>query len=56
LETDGVKVTTVPGHIGPVGDAEIETDGVSGEVSDRLPKLVPDVPVVIPAIPVTDEV
>lgn len=51
----GVNSTLVPGHIGPVGDAVIVTEGVSGDISDMLPKLVPPVPVVKPAIPTTDE-
>jgi hypothetical protein len=51
----GVNVTVVPGHIAPDGDAAMETEGVSGAVSDRLPKFVPLVPVVIPAIPVTED-
>ena len=42
--------------MGPEGAAEMVTDGVTGDVSDKLPKLVPAVPVVIPAMPVTDEV
>ena len=51
----GVNTTLVPGHIAPAGDATIVTDGTNGVVNDRLPKLVPLVPIVTPFMPVADE-
>ena len=44
----GVNVTVEPEHTGPTGEAEIVTVGVTGDVKDKLAKLVN---VVMPAIP-----
>ena len=43
-----MKVAVLPAQIIPAGDTDMLTDGVTGDVSDKLPKLVN---VVIPAIP-----
>lgn len=51
----GVKVTEVPGQIEPDGEPDIVTEGVAGANKDRLPKLLPKVPVETPAIPLADD-
>ena len=45
----------MPGQTAPAGAAAILTLGVTGLNNERLPKLLPVVPVVIPATPSTDD-
>ena len=47
-----VNTTFTPGQTAPDGDADIVIAGVTGAISDSVPKLVP---VVSPAIPLNDE-
>jgi hypothetical protein len=51
----GVNTTFVPGQNAPDGLAAIDTLAVTGEVIDNDPKLVPLLPVVIPATPVATD-
>lgn len=48
-------MTDVPGQMDPEGDPDIETEGVAGASRERLPKLEPDTPVVMPATPVATD-
>ena len=51
----GVNITDVPGHIAEGDEELIETEGVTAATCPSVPKLVPPMPVAIPATPLTDD-